>query len=97
VLRRIHPTSQRQESDVFPTFYRINTLRELQRHFPTAHFEHFSYLFNGEPTYHANSFLLALMMDAAGRLMPEYFAKSLHVFMRKRSRHRGTFGQPDAV
>jgi SAM-dependent methyltransferase len=96
VLRRIHPTSQRQESDVFPTFYRINTLRELRRHFPTGHFEHFSYIFNGEPTYHANSFLLVLAMDAAGRLMPEYFAKSLHVFIRKRSLHRGTVGQPDA-
>jgi len=84
VLRRIHPTSQRRESDVFPTFYRLNTLRELRRHFPTTRFEHFSYLFNGEPSYHANSFLLALAMDTAGRLMPECFAKSLHVFIRKR-------------
>jgi SAM-dependent methyltransferase len=96
VLRRIHPTSERRECDVFPTFYRLNTLGALRRHFPTTRFEHFSYLFNGEPTYHANSFLLALAMDIAARLMPEYFAKSLHVFIRKRSLHRGTFGQPDA-
>ena len=58
-------------SDVFPDFLRLNTLRELRRHFPTTHFEHFSYPFNGEPTYHANSFLLARAMDAAVRLFPD--------------------------
>jgi SAM-dependent methyltransferase len=84
VLRRIHPTSQRRESDVFPTFYRLNTLHEIRRNFPQTRFEHFSYLFNGEPTYHANSFLLALGMDIVARIAPAYFAKTLHVFMRKR-------------
>jgi SAM-dependent methyltransferase len=84
VLRYVHPTSQRRESDVFPTLYRLNTLRELRRHFPTTHFQHFSYLFNGEPTYHANSLLLARAIDIMARLMPDHFAKSLHVFIRKR-------------
>jgi SAM-dependent methyltransferase len=83
VLSRVHPTSQRRDSDVFPTFYRLNTLRALRRHFPTMHFEHFSYFFNGEPTYHANSFLLALALDIIAKLAPNYFAKSLHVFIRK--------------
>jgi SAM-dependent methyltransferase len=84
VLRRVHPTSERRESDVFPTLYKLNTLRELRRHFPTTYFEHFSYLFNGEPTYHANRFLVALAVDITTKLMPDSFAKSLHVFIRKR-------------
>jgi SAM-dependent methyltransferase len=83
VLRRVHPTSQRRESDVFPTYYKLNTLRELRKHFPTARFEHFSYLFNGEPTYHANSFFLAWFIDIAAKLAPDHLAKSLHVFIRK--------------
>jgi SAM-dependent methyltransferase len=84
VLGRIHPTSQRRESDVFPTLYKLNTLRQLRSYFPPPHFEHFSYPFNGEPTYHANSLLLARAMDIVAKLTPDYFAKTLHVFIRKR-------------
>jgi hypothetical protein len=59
---------------------RLNTLRELRRHFPTTHFEHFSYLFNGEPSYHVNSLLLARAIEMLARLTPDYLPKSLHVF-----------------
>ena len=84
VLRHVHPTSQRRESDVFPTFYRLNTVLELRRHFPTTRFEHFSYRFNGVPYYHANKLSLAATIDFLIHLMPSYFAQSLHVFIRKR-------------
>jgi SAM-dependent methyltransferase len=84
VLTHVHPTTKRREDDVFRTYYRLNTLRDLRRHFPTTHFDHFSYLFNGEPSYHANSFLLAAAVDIMARLTPNYFAQSLHVFLRKR-------------
>ena len=70
VLRYVHPTSRRQECDVFPTFYKLNTLRELRRHFPTTHFEHFSYRFSGAPSYHANKFVLAAAIDVAAKLAP---------------------------
>jgi SAM-dependent methyltransferase len=84
VLRHVHPTSERRESDVFPTFYRMNTLSELRRNFPITHFEHFSYQFNSVPAYHANVFLLAAAIDMLAKLAPSYFAQSLHLFIRKR-------------
>jgi SAM-dependent methyltransferase len=84
VLRYVHPTSKRQERDVFPTFYKLNTLRELQRHFPITHFEHFSYRFSGPPSYHANKAFLAATIDIGAKLAPNYFAQTLHAFIRKR-------------
>jgi SAM-dependent methyltransferase len=83
-LRYVHPTSKRQERDVFPTFYKLNTLRELRRHFPTTHFEHFSYRFSGPPSYHANKVFLAAPIDIGTKLAPNYFAQTLHAFIRKR-------------
>jgi SAM-dependent methyltransferase len=90
VLRYVHPTSKRREHDVFPTFYRLNTLRELRRHFPTTHFEHFSYRFSGPPSYHANKLFLAVTIDVATKLAPNYFAQTLHVFIRKRKESQST-------
>jgi SAM-dependent methyltransferase len=84
VLRRVHPTSRRREGDVFPTYYRLNTLHEIQQYFPTPLFEHFSYRFNGVPHYHANKIWLAAAIDLVINLAPNYFAQSLHVFIRKR-------------
>ena len=83
LLRHVHPTSQRRERDVFPTFYRLNTLRELRRLFPRPGFEHYSYRFNGVPYYHANKLWLAAAIDLLINLAPNYFAQSLHVFIRK--------------
>jgi SAM-dependent methyltransferase len=84
VLRYVLPTSKRRESDVFPTYYRINTLRELKRCFPGPRFEHFSYRLSGAPSYNANSLIIASVIDIATKLAPNYFAQSIHVFIRKR-------------
>jgi SAM-dependent methyltransferase len=83
LLRHVHPTSQRRERDVFPTFYRLNTLRELRQLFPNSGFEHYSYRFNGVPYYHANKLWLAAAIDLLINFAPNYFAQSLHVFIRK--------------
>jgi hypothetical protein len=82
VLRHVKPNIQ--ESDVFPTFYKLNTLRELRRYFPITQFEHFSYRFSAGPSYHANKVLIAATIDIATKLAPNYFAQTLHVFIRKR-------------
>jgi len=71
----------RKEEDVFPTYYRLNTVRALRRHFPS--FEHFSYYWNGPPAYHAGSLVLAWVWKAWMALFPRQFSQSIHVFMRK--------------
>jgi SAM-dependent methyltransferase len=88
VLRHALPAARRRESDVFPTFYRLNTLRDLRRQFPVADFEHFSYRFAGVPTYHANKLLVAAAIDVVAKLAPSYFAQTLHVFILKRQESR---------
>jgi SAM-dependent methyltransferase len=84
VLRHVQPTSKRTKSDVFPTFYKLNTLRALRRHFPPVRFEHFSYPFHGPSTYHANNYLFATAVNLVTKMAPSYFAQTLHVFIRKR-------------
>lgn len=73
----------RKEKDVFPTYYRLNTIKELRQHFPQ--FEDYSYYWNGPPAYHAGSVALAWTWKAWMSLLPRQFSQSIHVFMRKRA------------
>jgi SAM-dependent methyltransferase len=82
VLRVVH--SGRKEEDVFPTVYRLNTMRALRRHFPTERFAHHSYVFNGPPGYNAERMALARLWQLWARLTPPALGQALHVFLRKR-------------
>ena len=73
----------REEKDVFPTHYRMNTLRTLRRLFPSPTFEHASYTFSGPPAYHGNRVWLARLMQAYESLMPPPARAMLHVFIQK--------------
>ena len=68
VLRYVHPTSKRRERDVFPTFYKLNTLRELRRHFPYDALRALLVSFQRGPSYHANKFFVAAAIDIAAKL-----------------------------
>ena len=60
-LKRLQPA--RQEKDVFPTRYRLNTLRDIERFFPESSWVNCSYLWRGEPKYHGNSSILFRLME----------------------------------
>lgn len=81
VLSRLQP--RRQERDIFPTCYRMNTLASLERLFPAPHFRHASYTFSGPPTYHGNRMWLARCLQAYEALMPPFGRQMLHVFIQK--------------
>ena len=53
LLRVIQPG--RQERDVFPTRYQLNSRRSLARHFPKAAWENYSYTWSPNPGYHFNN------------------------------------------
>lgn len=76
--------AERQEVDVFPTTYRMNTMGDLKRLFPTDRFEHFSFAHNGPPAYHGGRVWLARLWQAYGWLMPARLGSNLHIFIRKR-------------
>lgn len=74
---------QRGSADVFPTFYRLNTLGAVRRHFTPLGFTDYSYYLGGSPSYHANRALLARFWAGYNSLMPPPMKKNLHVFLQK--------------
>jgi len=77
--------SSREAQDVFPAYYRMNTLHVLKSLFDTERYDHMSFAFDSEPNYHFNRrgiFLLLMMLHG---LTPPTLRNTLMVFMRKRS------------
>ena len=57
MLAKVQPGG-RKALDVFPTLYRLNSMRALNRYFPPARWENCSYTWNPEPGYNFGSPLL---------------------------------------
>lgn len=74
-------TTGRLEKDIFPTVYKLNTIRDISKHF--RGYQNFSYYYSGPPSYHANSVLLAWLWKAWTKFLPPQFAQQIHVFLRK--------------
>jgi SAM-dependent methyltransferase len=84
VLKGVLRDARRHE-DIFPTVYRMNTLRALRRLFPTDGFSHHGYTWAGPPAYHGNRMLLARIWQLLAWLSPSFLRPFLHVFIRRRS------------
>lgn len=81
-LRRLQPG--RQEEDVFPVRYCMNTRGHLKRLFPLPH-ELVVYGHHSEPTYFGSSVKAWRAVQLLDRLTPPAFAPTLMVFVRKGS------------
>jgi SAM-dependent methyltransferase len=73
----------RTGKDVFPTYYRMNTLAALAKSFPGDKWDDFSYICNSEPPY-VRSRVTALAMLVAWRMMPDRFATNIICLKRKK-------------
>ena len=82
VLNVVQP--ERKEEDVFPAMYQMNSFGRLLKLFPADRFEHFSYSFDSEPTYHANNKILYKSMQIVHYLTPPALRSLLMVFIKKR-------------
>lgn len=80
VLRAAQP--EREEADIFPAFYRMNTPAALRRLFG-AMAEVVVYPVAPEPAYFFNSRTMFAAMKAAHRLLPSAFWPTLHVIARR--------------
>ena len=80
-LRHLQP--HRQEIDVFPTTYRLNTRGALRRYFPEPDFRHCTYGHHGEPAYFGSSGIAWSMVLILQRFTPEAMAPMLMVFIQK--------------
>jgi SAM-dependent methyltransferase len=80
---RVLVSGRRGRADVFPTYYRLNTIHAVRRHFVRLGFQDHSYYLGGSPTYHADKVLLLRFWAIYNALMPPPLKKNLHVFLKK--------------
>jgi SAM-dependent methyltransferase len=73
----------REPKDVFPTAYRLNTMRSIRMHF--SGFDNYSYAYNPDPAYFGQSPLVNRVAAYVARLLPEAVSSVLMVFLRKRT------------
>jgi len=84
VLSKAQPG--RKERDVFPTVYRLNTFSALKKHFPASRWDHHSYTWTAEPSYHFGRVELFRLMQAIQYIKrPVLGGENLLVFLRKRA------------
>jgi hypothetical protein len=84
VLPRLQPTSTRQERDVFPTRYRLNTRADLAAAFPPDRWDDHTYVQHPEPLYFGRAAPVWRTVRRVGPLLPDRLAPILLVFLRKR-------------
>ncbi len=77
----------REDEDVFPTVFRINTRRDIERVFSKEKFEHGTYYHGGPPAYTGGYWPLAAAFLTWEWIMPRSFLRNIHVFIRKRGAH----------
>jgi SAM-dependent methyltransferase len=80
LLHKVQP-GFRAAHDVFPTRYRLNSMRALKRYFPG--WENCSYTWSPEPAYHFGSVLLVRLLAAVQYLKRPFGGEVLMVFLRK--------------
>jgi SAM-dependent methyltransferase len=82
LLRLAQP--DRKELDIFPTVFRMNSMADLRRLFPSSSFENFSYYYQAEPSYHFNSRTVFAAMRWLDKLLPNSLKGNLFVFLRRK-------------
>lgn len=81
MLRRAQP--ERQDEDVFPAFYRLNTARALRRHFSPVRFDHALYSWEPDPGYHANVPAVYWINKTLAAVTPGPLKNFLMIFLQK--------------
>jgi SAM-dependent methyltransferase len=72
-----------RSEDVFSTFYRLNSLKDIRRWFPSKDWEHCSFLVNPTPRYFGSSKLLFRLFELYQKLVPYRFSTDLFVFLKR--------------
>jgi SAM-dependent methyltransferase len=75
---------ERKTEDVFPTLYRLNSLRSVRRHFPEPTWKNCSYTYSAEPAYHFGKSAIIRLMAVAQYIKRPLSAENLMVFVQKR-------------
>jgi SAM-dependent methyltransferase len=79
VLASVQPT--RQPEDIFPTFYKLNSLRRIRRVFPG--WDNYSYVYSAEPRYFFGLRWLYGLLQVLHNHSPKPLTGNVFVFLRK--------------
>lgn len=87
IARRLVSSAQpdRKAEDIFPAYYRMNTLSKLNVLFPADRYEHMSFAFDSEPRYHFNRRTIFFLLLVLHGLTPPSLRNTLMSFIRKRN------------
>ena len=92
-LGQVGEVNARKESDVFPTFYRANTHRKIRKLAENRFNDHSFYTF-GPPAYHANSRILARLIDCYNKSVPGFLKPYMMIFLQKPPESGRSFSKP---
>jgi SAM-dependent methyltransferase len=81
VLRVLQP--RRAERDIFPKYYRMNTLGAIRKYFPPGQWTNATYTHNPDPSYIGGSAVLYHLISLYQRLTPKSLASVILVFARR--------------
>jgi hypothetical protein len=81
-LRFLQP--QREDIDVFPTVYRLNTIADLKRHFPPDQWDHMTYGWDPELSYGGHHSIVQRAGLCLSRVTPESMRAVWLIFLRRR-------------
>jgi SAM-dependent methyltransferase len=87
LMRRVWP--ERPQEDVFPTFYRMNTLGSVRRALGEENWTHHGYTSNGTPRYHGGTAVGFALVSLLQWSMPPAMRTNLLVFSQKRPQPTG--------
>ncbi len=79
VLKFAQP--KRKSIDVFPTFYRLNSIGVIERTF--ENFRDYSFIYRSEPAYTFGSKIIYNAMSVVHKFAPEPFYGTIYAFLRK--------------
>jgi len=80
LLRRLQPS--RKPEDIFPTAYKLNTLRDIRAFF--SQFDDQSYVIRSDPAYFGGSSTMFGLLECLHHFAPRWFSGNVLVFMRRR-------------
>jgi SAM-dependent methyltransferase len=75
----------RKAEDIFPAYYRLNTVAALRRCFDPRGYDHFVYAWDAEPFYHAGSSVLFRLFLIVHALSPAALKTMLLIFLHKKA------------
>jgi SAM-dependent methyltransferase len=81
VLRVLQP--ERGEDDVFPKFYRLNTLRDVRERFNDSQWINATYTNNPSPVYHGNKLWLYKIISLYQKFLPPSLRTVILIFARR--------------